>query len=109
MVAGVVEQVDEYALDAATIHDDDVIIAHFVDDEDVCVPEPCRDSLHEGTQVLFFTLVLTGTGVEATELEQIENGAVKTAHLRRDDVDGLLVAFRQFVATRGEYVDGGSE
>jgi hypothetical protein len=97
MVSRIVEQVQQDSFDSPPIDEDGVLTHHVGYNEDVTVSVSICDAFDEGGQVNLFAIVLTRSGVETTELKQVENRAVETPNLCGDDVEGLLISLGEFI------------
>ena len=109
VVPGVVEQVDDDALQAALVeqHRDLGPPAGVV--RHLAVAVAGRDALDRVGGHHRFLVGLVDSGVEPGQLEEIEHHLVEAVDLVDDHVERLLAAVGQLVAPAVEHLDGGRE
>ncbi len=109
MIPRIVEEVQQYPFDSAFVDEYHVVVVEIGDDENVPISVTGSDSLDERSEMDFLELVLSRSGIEATQLEEIQNRSVESPNLGGDDVECLPVAVRQFIGSCLQDVDRSAE
>jgi hypothetical protein len=110
VIASIFQQVDKDALDTSSVEEDFVVGSapgqRIVERHGPKSVMP-HDALHHVRESYILKVGVSGRGIKSRELKEIENRAVKSAHLYAKNTQCLLVAVVELILARLKYVDCG--
>ena len=107
MVGGVLEEVAEDPLETNLVDHSAAWSTSLHFDRNFGRRGARSDALGPLDEIEFLRVAVDGPGVEARQLEEVDDHRVESSNLLHEQVEGLSRAVAEFIATGGEHLNGG--